>query len=210
MTTMYNLRASNNVTFRWTRDFTQIAAVYDVASSVIRMQARTSPYAPDPPSYEWNSENTTGGQIAFNATTNLCVFSAPESDMARMPAQLVYDCRLELPGGAAVPICAGRMVLSPGVTRLANDATTETGVVDLADTVGVEGEVLTSPTPIPLSLSAVLSACQASAAAAAASAASVTPPGLASVIAAMSAELPTSPSAGGPTLWLDGGVLTYS
>ncbi len=40
MTTIFNLRAATNATFHWTRDLSQIAAVYAVASGVIRMQAR--------------------------------------------------------------------------------------------------------------------------------------------------------------------------
>jgi hypothetical protein len=210
MATIYNLRGANNAAFHWTRDFSQLAAVYNLAGATIRMQARTSPYAPGPPAYEWNSTNVVGGQVDYSDLTNLCVFSAPESDMARIPAHLVYDCRLELPGGAVAPIFAGRMIFAPGVTRLSADATLETGVFGLGDTVTVDGEVSTSPTPIPLSLSAALSAAQASAASAAAAAASITPSGIAAIIVEMFSNLPTSPSSAGPTLWNDGGVLTYS
>ena len=78
MTTIYNLRASNNATFQWTRDLSLFAAVYNLAAATIRMQARSSPYAPDPPAYEWATSNTAHGQILFNALTNLCVFAAPE------------------------------------------------------------------------------------------------------------------------------------
>ena len=52
MTATFNLRASNNATFQWTRDLSQFAAVYNLAAATIRMQARPSPYAPDPPAYE--------------------------------------------------------------------------------------------------------------------------------------------------------------
>jgi hypothetical protein len=100
MTAIYNLRASSNATFRWTRDLTALAAVYDLAAATIRMQARTSPYAPDPPAYEWNSANTAHGQVSFNATTSLAVFEAPLADVSGIPGELaapagelVHDCR---------------------------------------------------------------------------------------------------------------------
>lgn len=109
MTTIFNLRASNNATFQWTRDLSQFAAVYNLAAATIRMQARVSPYAPDPPAYEWVSTNSAHGQVLFNATTNLCVFVAPEADMARLQGDLVYDCRLEFAGGASIVIFGGRL-----------------------------------------------------------------------------------------------------
>src|SRR5208337_3020441 len=115
MTTVYNLRASNNVTFRWTRDLTPFAAVYNLAAATIRMQARTSPYAPDPPAYSWATNASGGGVVSFDPATNLCVFSAPEADMARMQGEFVYDCRLEFAGGAAIVIFGGRLRFSTGV-----------------------------------------------------------------------------------------------
>src|SRR5271166_1279180 len=103
MTTIFNLRAATNATFRWTRDLSQIAAAYPVASCVIRMQARVTPWDADPPAYQWATGAASGGVVTFDPTTNLCVFAAPESDMAAMTENLVYDCRLELPGGECVP-----------------------------------------------------------------------------------------------------------
>jgi len=170
MTTIFNLRASSNATFHWTRDFSQVAAAYAVASGVIRMQARTTPGAADPPAYQWVSGATSGGVITFDPITNLCVFAAPESDMAAMTGGLAYDCRLELPGGECLPLFSGRIVWMPGVTRIASDATAQTGVSGLGDTVSVDGESSTSPVPLPLSLSAAVTA----AASAVASAASLT------------------------------------
>ena len=163
MTTTFNLRASNNATFQWTRDLSAFAAVYNLAAATIRMQARVSPYAPDPPAYEWASGNSAHGQVLFNSTTNLAVFVAPEADLARLAGDYVYDCRLEFSGGAAAVIFGGRLRVAEGVTRLTADLS-GTGVSGLGDTVEVEGERGTSPVPLPLSPSAVLAACQAAAA----------------------------------------------
>jgi hypothetical protein len=171
MTTIFNLRAATNATFHWTRDFSQVASAYPVAAGVIRMQARTTPAAVDPPAYQWLTGASSGGVITFDPLTNLCVFAAPESDMAAMHGPLVYDVRLELPGGECVSLFSGRIVWTPGVTRTASDATAQTGVSSLGDTVSVDGEAATSPVPLPLELSAALTAAQASATAAAGSAA---------------------------------------
>ena len=159
MTTTFNLRASNNATFRWTRDLSQFAAVYNLAAATIRMQARVSPYAPDPPAYEWASTNGAHGQVLYDPATHLCVFVAPEADMARLQGDLVYDCRLEFSGGASIVIFGGRLCFSPGVTRLPSDLS-GTGVAGLGDTVGVEGERGASPVPLPLSLTAAIAAAQ--------------------------------------------------
>ncbi len=169
MTTLPPLRASNNSTFRWTRDLSAFAAVYEIASCVIRMQARRSPYAPDPPIYEWNSTNLNGGIVTFDPVTNLAVFSAPESDMARMSGQTSFDCRLELPAGGIAPMFGGIIFWSAGVTRAGVDAR-NSSVAGVGDTVVVDGEPLIAPVPFPASLTASMASCQASASSAANSA----------------------------------------
>jgi hypothetical protein len=189
MLTTYILRASNNATFHWTRDLTQFASVYNIATATIRMQVRSSPYSPDPPAYQWLSTASADGQVVFNPTSNLCVFVAPEADMARMQGDYFYDCRLEFSGGEAIVIFGGRIRFSGGVTRTFGD-TAATGVSGLGDTVSVDGESGTSPVPLPLSLSSVLVVCQNAAssasasAAAASSAANFTPAELATQMAA--------------------------
>ena len=130
MPTVYNIRASNNATFQWTRDLSQFAGVYNLSAATIRMQARLSPYAPDPPAYQWVTGATTGGQIAFNATTNLCVFSAPESDMAALSGDIVYDCRLEFAGGESIIVFGGLLRVSEGITRMPADLV-DTGVYNI-------------------------------------------------------------------------------
>ena len=155
--TTYNLRASNNATFRWTRDLTQFAATYVLSAATIRMEARLYPDEPDPPAYTWVTGATSGGLVTFNPATNLAVITAPLSDMAAMPPQLVYDARLEFPGGATVPLFGGQMIFTPGVTRTTNDAAAA-GILGIGDTVSVDGETSTSPIPMPLSLSAAIAA----------------------------------------------------
>jgi hypothetical protein len=169
MTTIYNLRAANNCTFRWTRDLSSFASLYDIPAATFRMQARTSPFAPDPPVYEWNSTNTSGGSAYFDPSTNLVVISAPEADMARMQTNLVYDCRLEIAGGESIILFGGKIVWTPGVTHMSGDVSA-TGASGVGDTVSVDGESSSSPVPIPLSLSAALTAAQAAAASAQAAA----------------------------------------
>jgi hypothetical protein len=160
MTTIFNLRAATNASFRWTRDLSQIAAAYPVASGVIRMQARITPGAADPPTYQWVTAASSGGVVIFDPATNLCVFAAPVSDMAAMTDNLAYDCRLELPGGNCVSLFSGRIRWTPGVTRMPSDATAQAGVSGIGDTVSVDGEAATSPIPLPLSLSAALTAAE--------------------------------------------------
>ena len=157
MTTVFNLRAATNATFHWTRDFSQIASAYLVSSGVIRMQARTTPTAADPPAYQWVTGAVSGGVVTFDPITNLCVFAAPESDMAAMTGGMFYDCRLELPGGECVPLFSGRIAWTAGVTRMAGD-TAQTGVFGIGDTVSVDGEISLSPISLPLALSAAITA----------------------------------------------------
>jgi hypothetical protein len=225
LTTIFNLRAAS---FHWTRDFSQVASAYAVASGVIRMQARTTPTAADPPAYQWVSGAISGGVVTFYPITNLCVFAAPESDMAAMTGGLAYDCRLELPGGECLPLFSGRIVWTPGVTRTASDATAQIGVTGLGDTVSVDGESSTSPVPLPLSLSAAIAAAQASATASAgsASAARSSAAGAASSAAALAtimsstalgaalatwfATLPTTMPATAGQWWNNGGTIAQS
>lgn len=167
MATHYNLRASSNVTFRLTRDLSQWATYYALATSTIRMQARTSPYAPDPPAYQWVTGATAGGRITLDPATNLIVISAPESDMEALGQSPQYscDCRLELPDGTSNILFSGQLYFSAGVTRTASDGGA-TGAPGASDTVSVDGELSTTPTPLPLVLTAAVSAAQAAAASA--------------------------------------------
>ena len=106
MTTIFNLRAATNATFHWTRDFSQIAAAYPVASGVIRMQARISP-APPIPSFQWVTGASSGGVITFDPASNLCVFAAPKSDMAGMTGTRLTTCASNCPAANAFPCSRG-------------------------------------------------------------------------------------------------------
>ena len=176
MTTIYNLRASNNSTFQWTRDLSEFATTYDLAAVTFRMHARTTAAAPDPPAYEWVSTNTAGGQISFNPVTNLAVFTAPESGISALSGDYAYDCRLETLSGAAVVLFGGMLSVSVGVTREMADKLMS-GVLVTGDTVTVDGERTISPVPLPLELSAAIAAAQG---------ASLTPAALLAAFAAFS------------------------
>jgi hypothetical protein len=173
MTTDYNLRASNNSTFRWTRDLSQWAAIYNIDAATIRMQARLSPLASSPVRYEWNSNGDKGGAIAWNINPNIALFLAPLSDMGGMSKPLYYDCRLEFENGASVVMFSGRIVWTQGITRASADGAA-IGTSGIGDTVSVDGEISSAPVPLPLSLTAAVGSAQAAAAAAQASAASIT------------------------------------
>lgn len=157
MTTTYNILAATNATFRWTRDLSQLAAVYNIQASIIRMQARLMATTADPPVYEWVSSNSSGGTITFDPVTGLCVFAAPQSAMAAMPARLVHDCRLELANGAIVPVFSGRLTFNQGVTRTSSDST-HAGVTGLLDTVVVDNESSSTPAVVPVSTAAAVMA----------------------------------------------------
>jgi hypothetical protein len=206
MATIYNLRASNNATFRWTRDLSQWAAVYNIATATIRMQARLSPSAASPVVYEWNSNGGAGiGAIPFDAGTNRCVFLAPLSDMGRMSAPLYYDCRLEFENGAALVMFSGRILWTQGLTRVDADSAA-VGTSGIGDTVSVDREPSSSPVPLPLSLAAAVVSAQASAAAAQAAASLLLISNFEALLSAWFAGQPmTLPSADG-AWWNDGGV----
>jgi hypothetical protein len=229
MPVAYNLRAARNATFLFTRDLSAFVELYDIAAGTVRMQARLSPFSADPPAYQWVSGATSGGQVAFDPATNLCVFAAPESDMETMPESLDYDCRLELATGSRIVLFSGRIRWTSGITRLPGDVQTLSGVLGIGDTVSVDGEAADSPVPLPLSLSATLFATRAAQATAAAQAnnaaasataaaeaansvvaAALAPGSLASAFAAMLQSLPSAPNATSPSLWSNNGIPTYS
>jgi len=162
MTTTYNLRARTNCTFRLTRDLSQVASVYNVPAAIIRMQARVTA-ASGSVVYGWASDGSEQGGVSFDAATGLCVFSAPQADMATMQPSLVYDARLELPGGVRVPLFVGRMSFTAGVTRTTAD-TSAAGAGLTGDTVTVDGEASSLPGTVPVSLTAAIAAAQAAAA----------------------------------------------
>jgi hypothetical protein len=147
LTAIFNLRASSNATFRWTRNLTQWAALYDLASGRIRMQARVLPYAADPPAFEWVTGAGSGGLATFSAATNLIVFTAPLSAMAQLSGVYYHDCRLEMSDGSTIVLFSGRLTISPGITRAAGDLSS-TGT-QIGDSVTVDGETALAPVAVP-------------------------------------------------------------
>ena len=189
MPTVYNIRASSNATFQWTRDLSAFAAVENLATAVMRMQARTTPYAPDPPAYEWCSANTFGGVIAYDSTTHLATVTASESDMAALSAlgDLVYDFRLEWTDGTNIILFGGSLRWLPGVTR------EPTGPI-----VPVNDQLLTLTQAVAL------------VEAGGGGGGGLTPSVLAAALVTLIQSLPTSPTSAGPRLWNNGGSPQYS
>jgi hypothetical protein len=156
----YLLNISTNVPFRWTRDLSAFAAVYNIAAGVIRFQARKTPGAPDPAAYQWATGASAQGTVAFDPVSKQAVFSAPLADMATMQYPLKGDCRLELPGAGPILLFRAELRFLPAVTRLPADASSA-AIGAIGDTVKVWGEDDRSPVPMPLSLSAALASAMA-------------------------------------------------
>jgi hypothetical protein len=207
LTATFNLRAPNNATFHWTRDLSQWAAVYNLASATIRMQARLSPYAADPPAYQWVSSAASGGIAAFNPATGLVVFTAPLADMAKMAGTFSYDCRLEWPDGSKAILFGGRLVFQQGVTKIAGDLTALGAQV--GDTVSVDGETASTAAVLPVSAASVLSQALAAAQTPALLLAML-PSAFADLMTAWMASLPTSVPAGNGAFWNNGGILAQT
>lgn len=168
---VYNLRARANATFRLTRDFSQVAAIYNMLLSTIRMTARRVAGGYDVYSWIWVYDPVSGYATAV----------APETDMAALGAgSLVYDCVLETVGGV-VPLFSGYLTLVPGVTSPQSGML---GTAIAGDTVTVDGETTSSSGVVGISITDVLTACNNAVVAAA----SVTASGLAAQIAALSSS----------------------
>ena len=138
MTTTYNLRAATNVSFRLTIDLSSLSGVYDVAASVIRMQARIAAASADPPVYEWCSSEQPGrSRVLQRHIGPVHLLRAEIGDGADAgPTRL--RCKLELTSGAIIPLFAGRLVFVRGITRIPS-ASTADGNLGLTDTVTVDG-----------------------------------------------------------------------
>jgi hypothetical protein len=164
MTTLYRLHASNNCVFHWTRDLSQWAAIHNMAGAVIRMQMRLQPSWVASPDLEWCSDGTQAGNIVYNPTTHLAVFTVDVAQLAQVKPQgmYFYDCRLEFTDGSMVVLFGGWITWS-GITHGSFDAATAPGT-NTGDTVTVEGEADNSPVPLPMSITAAVAICQQTAA----------------------------------------------
>lgn len=115
--TSYTLRAANNCSFQWTRDFSAVAAVYDLSTATVRMDFRRSPNDRGQAIYAFSSTNTADGVFTFDSSTGLGVFTAPEIDMSFMSGTMYFDSRLELASGEIVPLFEGKVIWRQGITR---------------------------------------------------------------------------------------------
>lgn len=168
----YTLFASNNQTFRFTRDLSAfVAAGYAPESGVIRMQMRVDP-TDDAPAYEWLTNGVSGGTVVYDPATKLVVFAAPLPDMAAFEGLYYFDARLELAWpGAVVGLFGGSITFGLGITRFVDDAS-RINVASIGDTVVVRGEA-GAPVPLPLSLTTAVALAQQAAAAALAALAAI-------------------------------------
>jgi hypothetical protein len=75
-----------------------------------------------------------------------------------MPPALVYDCRLELASGSPIPLSAGTLKFTSGVTRHGSGSTAASVP---GDTVTVDGESGATPAVLPISLTSAVAAAEA-------------------------------------------------
>ena len=138
MSTVRNLRVSNNETFQWSPDLSLYASLYTMSTATIRMQIRSAPTDPDPPVFEWLSTSSSGGRAVFDPASGRCALLAPESSSALWRGRYSYDVRLELPSGGSTVIFSGWLEVAEGVTRSAADSS-GAEVYGPCDTVTVDG-----------------------------------------------------------------------
>ena len=158
MTAIYNLRARNNCTFRLTLDFSTLAAAGADLTKPIKMQIKRSPFDASA-AYTWETGATSGGAITIDPVSHLGVLTAPEADMAALSGGYVYDVILEQTAGV-IPAFSGRLTFAAGIT--APDAGMSAfGATGIADTVTIDGVRCGTVAVVPVSLTAILAACQA-------------------------------------------------
>lgn len=149
----YKLTGSNNEVWRFTRDLSSWAAVYDLSTAVVEMEF----YAPGGSSPALTL-STGDGSITIDPTTHIAIFAKPVSDIADLLGEYRGDCRLTLPNTASVDMFKATLTMKRGFTRDAVDDTS-TAVTGPGDTVTVvlvedgDSELVT----LPASLTAVLS-----------------------------------------------------
>lgn len=124
---------------------------------------------PSGTSYEWIQGAASGGIINVSSAAGVytALFTAPLKDTSLWFGKMTFDCRGELPGGAAIPIMSGAIDFRQGKTRLPDDATS-TSISTIYDTVDGSGPALV----LPVDWTATLNAARGYASDAAASAAS--------------------------------------
>lgn len=159
----FNLIAYNNATFRWTLDVSRLSDFF-AAGGVLHMTGTF----PSGTSYEWIQGAASGGIINVSSAAGVytALFTAPLKDTSLWFGKMTFDCRGELPSGAAIPIMSGAIDFRQGKTRRLDDASS-TSISTIYDTVEGSGPALV----LPVDWSAALNAANGYASAAAASAA---------------------------------------
>lgn len=159
----FNLTAYNNATFRWTLDVSQLGPFFDAGGKLHMIGA-----LPTGVTYEWIQGAASGGIITVSNVAGVYTarFTAPLADVRNWFGRMRFDCRGELPSGAAEPVMSGTITFEQGRTRAAGDPAS-TAVDTYFDTVDGGGPALV----LPVDWGAALNAANGYASAAAASAA---------------------------------------
>lgn len=149
-----NLRFTNNVTWRLTRDISAIGD-YLLAGGRLLMSAVNFSGT----RYSWSQDAVPGfGKIDVSVSGGVwtAVITAPLEDMRLISGQYIWDCKCTMPSGAVFPVFGGQLSVDVGVTVASGDASS-TGVEGIGDTVLVEGEPIV-PVGIPVSVTSALTA----------------------------------------------------
>lgn len=141
----FSLRAWANSTYRWSRDISAYALLFDLPNCVIRMQLRQGPFLPV--IYEW----ATGGSGSFPNSSAVysagtIIFSAPVEDVRNFSGKYQFDIRIETATGAPVVIASGEEIFEKGITRITAD-NTENSITGIPDTVETIGDPALTPWP---------------------------------------------------------------
>lgn len=204
----FEVKASASCTFVWTLDLGAVAALYDVASAVIRLQAKADPDqgGADLAFITASAASGEAGQATFNATTKFVQFTAPQSAVSGLRGRYQMLARLETSAGF-VDLFDGELhfrkaLIASPTNSASGSALNDTVLAKLIhSTSGAAPLALTAATA--LGALASISAAQVAAAVAAALA-----PGAINVaLEAWKATLPTSEPTTANTFWMDGGFL---
>jgi hypothetical protein len=221
-----NLVALNNSSFVLTLDFSQIAAIYGNLSAIaVRMQIKSATSGLIP-----KADFTVGG-AAFSAVVdaggNTVRFLAPQSAIAALSGDYVFDVRIEITGVGERVVAFGVVEFFPGVTQTTLGTNLVVGA-GLGDTVFVVfSKVVNTPAVFPFSIAQMQDAATRAAASAAAAAASYTATASAgttalaavasagagysnTVLTTWLAGLPTTLPATAGLWWVNNGVLSQS
>lgn len=150
----FNLIAYNNATFRWTLDVSQLGPFFDAGGKLHMIGA-----LPTGVTYEWIQGAASGGIITVSNVAGVYTarFTAPLADVRNWFGRMRFDCRGELPSGAAEPVMSGTITFEQGRTRAAGDPAS-TAVDTYFDTVDGGGPALALPVDVQTAIQNAIAA----------------------------------------------------